>query len=190
MLDVDGVLLSNAVPWTRNLKSDLGISPADLQRTFFKKHWHKIVVGNGDIMPLLGLALEQMGSVVSAERLLDYWFKNDATVVSGVLEDVAFLKDKGWRAFLATNQEHVRAHYLMEGLGLAVHFDGIAYSAGLGARKPHSEFFARATAMTGADASEHVFVDDTDANVRAARKSGWVAHHWEPTMRLRTVAIL
>lgn len=187
MLDVDGVLLSDARPWVANLEADLGLSPTMLQARFFKKHWHKIIVGEADIESVLALVLEQLGAKVSAADVLTYWFSHDARVEPSVLADVDDLRVGGWKVFLATNQEHARAAYLMQNLGLKAHVDGIAYSARLGARKPDAAYFREAQKLTGGANDAHLLVDDTQANVKAARKFGWSAQHWEPQMRLRHV---
>jgi putative hydrolase of the HAD superfamily len=72
----------------------------------------------------------------------------------------------------------------METLGLASSFDGIAYSAALGHRKPSREYFAAATAKVGVDPRDIVFIDDNEANVDAARVAGWCATHWSGDMSL------
>ena len=187
MLDVDGVLLSDARPWNSNLERDLGISPRKLQDNFFAKHWHKIVIGKAEIEPLLDEALRNMRAHISAEALLTYWFENDAVVDQAVLRDVDALRRSGVAVFLATNQEHARATYLMEDLGLGTHVDGIIYSAALGERKPHRGFFSGAASITGQSAGAHFLVDDTEANVVAARKYGWNAQRWEASMSLSSL---
>jgi putative hydrolase of the HAD superfamily len=80
--------------------------------------------------------------------------------------------------YLATNQEHLRAAYLMQKLGLAEHVDGIFYSARLGAKKPDLEFFARVQAAVGLRGEELLLIDDSRQNVEAARQAGWQALHW------------
>ena len=80
--------------------------------------------------------------------------------------------------YLATNQERLRAAYLMEKLGLAEHVDGIFYSARLGAKKPDREFFARIQAAVGLNGEEMLLIDDSRQNSEAALKAGWQALHW------------
>jgi putative hydrolase of the HAD superfamily len=95
-----------------------------------------------------------------------------------VLSTVKRYRDRGLSVFLATNQEHLRADYLMRQVGLGAHVDGIIYSAALGHRKPSAEFFERAAAIAAAAPENIVLVDDTLANVEAARQAGWSAVHW------------
>ncbi|MGE4371433.1 MAG: HAD-IA family hydrolase [Xanthobacter sp.] len=84
----------------------------------------------------------------------------------------------GLRIFLATNQEPLRAHYIMEDLGPGAHVDGMLHSATLGARKPDAAFFEAAGAASGFSADDIILVDDTAANVEAARASEWTARQW------------
>ena len=184
MLDVDGVLVSSERPWTSDLKADLGIRPEQLRDGFFKKYWHKVVVGQAELEPVLTQALLEMRLTVPASDLIEYWFSHDANLVASVLEEVDALRQDGWAVWLATNQDHVRAKYLMDDLGLGAHVDGICYSAALGARKPDRGFFDAAMVRTGRARADHVLVDDTEVNVKAARKSGWAAHLWTGRMKL------
>lgn len=187
MLDVDGVLIADTRPWTRALQADLGIAPAQLRQHFFDKHWHKIIVGTVPIEEPLTLALEQIGSAVSAEELLAYWFEQDAELDQGVLADVEALRADGCKIYLTTNQEHRRAAYLMDQLSLKRYVDGIVFSASLGARKPHAGFFQGAMKATGLHPSEHLLVDDSVANIKGASKAGWHARHWSGAQRLSSV---
>lgn len=90
----------------------------------------------------------------------------------------------GVALFLATNQEHRRARYLMEGAGLGAHVDGIIYSAALGHCKPSPDFFRLATERAGALPGEIGFIDDMAENIEAARQFGWSAAQWTAGARL------
>jgi len=87
-------------------------------------------------------------------------------------------RSAGIRVYLATNQEHLRAGYLMERLGLADHVDGMFYSARLGAKKPDREFFAKVQAAVGLCGEEMLLIDDSRQNIEAALEAGWQAFHW------------
>ncbi len=126
----------------------------------------------------LAPVLATMAPKVSAGRLIAFWFENDSRVDQNVLSAMKRYRQRGVPVFLATNQEHMRADYLMRTVGLGAHVDGIIYSAALGHRKPDARFFERAAAIAGAAPEEIVLVDDTLANVEAARRSGWSAVHW------------
>ena len=63
---------------------------------------------------------------------------------------------------------------MSENAGLAAHFDEVIYSAALGVCKPDRVFFTNAQARMGVQNSRSIlFVDDSPANVDAARALGW-----------------
>jgi putative hydrolase of the HAD superfamily len=63
-------------------------------------------------------------------------------------------------------------------LGIAGRFDAIVNSSDIGAIKPDSAIYVEALRMAGASASEALFVDDSLANVDAARGMGMRALHF------------
>lgn len=182
MMDVDGVLVSGRPTDGRHLfaelEADLGLSPDRLRETFFTPFWEAIVTGREGLTERLAPVLAEIAPKVSCERLIAYWFENDSRVDQAVLSAVKRYRESGTPVFLATNQEHLRADYLMQRVGLAAHVDGIIYSAALGHRKPSAEFFERAAAIAHATPGDIVLVDDTLANVEAARRSGRSAVYW------------
>ncbi len=182
MLDVDGVLVNgrpaDGRPFATGLKADLGLSAERLQKAFFHRHWEAIVTGKEPMTGRLAEVLAGIAPHIPVETLIAYWFANDSRIDEDVLAGATALRAEGWRVFLATNQEHLRARYLMETLGLGSHVDGIVYSAALGHRKPTHEFFRGAETAVSADPQDLVLVDDALANVEAARRCGWRAIHW------------
>lgn len=95
---------------------------------------------------------------------------------------MATLRARGVAVHLATNQEHLRAAWLRA--RFAGQVDGVWYSAALGARKPEAAFFARAAAGAGLAPAQVLLVDDTAANVVAARQAGWHGVVWTGAARL------
>lgn len=188
MMDVDGVLVTgrpkDGAHLFTDIEADLGMTLATLQREFFTPRWQAIVTGKKPLLPELAEVLALVAPNVSAERLIDYWFENDSRIDRAVLADMAKLRAAGHRVYLATNQEHMRATYLMETLGLAQEVDGIFYSAEIGHKKPSPEFYDHITRTLGEVPSNITLVDDTEQNVLAAREKGWTAVHWRPGMLL------
>ncbi|MEY1555696.1 HAD family hydrolase [Yoonia sp. R2331] len=190
MLDVDGVLVTagpNGGSWSDQLEADLGIPKRDLLDAFFHKYWAEIIIGKAEMMPMLEAALDEIGTEVSATALRDYWFAQDATLNTDMLREVAEIRAAGVPVWLATNQEHLRAAYLLDDLGLGDMVDGAIWSAAVGAKKPDPAFFAAVEARVGKPQATFVFVDDRLPNVEAARACGWVAHHWTGDQSLRAV---
>ncbi len=188
MMDVDGVLVcgrpQDGAHLFTDLEQDLGIRLEVLQREFFVPRWPDIVTGRKPLVPELEAVLARIAPDLSAETLIDYWFRNDSRIDEAVLAAMIACRAKGDKVFLATNQDHRRASYLMKDMGLAAHVDGIFYSAALGHRKPEDAFFTLATEKAGVAASDIMFVDDAEANVLAARAFGWNAVHWRAGMNM------
>lgn len=190
MVDVDGVLVhgrpDDGMPFATDLERDLGLRLDVWQREFFKPYWPDIVTGREPIEPRLTAMLREIAPHLEAETLLQYWFENDSWLDQTLLDELAVVRKTGIALYLATNQEHRRAAYLMDELGLRRCFDGIFYSAQFGHRKPAQDFFRLATEKAGAPPEDIVFLDDTLENVDAARMFGWHAVHWTAGMALKT----
>jgi putative hydrolase of the HAD superfamily len=180
MVDVDGVLVDgrpeDGSHWQTSVKEDLGFTSAALDEQFFKPHWENIILGRAGLMEHVTTALRKIAPRISAAQ--SYWFERDSRLVTPLLEELSLVRSGGICVYLATNQEHLRAAYLMERLGLVDHVDGIFYSARVGAKKPDMEFFARVRAAVGLCDDEILLIDDSHQNIEAARKAGWQALHW------------
>ena len=150
MVDVDGVLVDGRPEdgrhWHTSLQEDFGFTADTLHEQFFALYWENIVLGRAGLMEDLTTALQKIAPDVSPAKFVSYWFERDSRLVAPLLQQLSLLRSAGIRVYLATNQEHLRATYLMERLGLAEHVDGIFYSARLGAKKPDLEFFAKVQA--------------------------------------------
>ncbi|MGO8077025.1 HAD family hydrolase [Rhizobium leguminosarum] len=182
MVDVDGVLIhgrpTDGLPLFTYLERDLGLRLDLLQQEFFQTHWRDIIIGRAALEPRLAGVLAKIAPHLSAETLIDYWFENDSRLDRNLLEELAALRQSGITLLLATNQEHRRARYLMEQIGLSAHFDDIIYSAALGLSKPSPDFFRLATERAGVLPGEIAFIDDMAVNIEAARQFGWNAAQW------------
>lgn len=180
LFDVDGVLIVHPDPqgWSVHLERDLGLSVSQLQEAFFTPHWTDILHGRAALRDRLAPVLASIAPHLTAQHLIDYWFAQDAHLNEPLLEDAAGLRRAGVALHLATLQEHERARYLWETLGLRDRFDQLHYSADLGAAKPHDDFYARIEARTGLTPGDIFFLDDKQANVDAARARGWRAARW------------
>ena len=182
MVDVDGVLVDgrpeDGRPWQTSLEEELGIPSDTLHEHFFGPYWESIVLGRAGLMEHLTTALQKIAPQVSPADFISYWFESDSRLAAPLLQELSLVRSAGIRVYLATNQEHLRAAYLMDNLGLSEHVDGIFYSARLGAKKPDMEFFAKVQAAVGLCSEEILLIDDSLQNVEAARKVGWQALHW------------
>ena len=185
VLDIDGVVSlaqpGSPNPWYATLELDWGLShDRELAPEFFlKPDFMEVLRGRLDLYVALNDYFVAKGNGL-ADRLQEfvaYWFEKDSLIDHEVLALAdAWRSRTGGKVFAATNQEHHRAADLRDRLGLDKHFDEIIYSAALGVCKPERVFFTNAQARMGVTAAQSIlFVDDTAANVDAARACGWRA---------------
>ena len=188
MVDVDGVVI---VPrpggWGAEMEADLGLSIATLQARFFEPHWPDIMLGRAGLHERLAPVLATHAPHLTSRAVADYWFERDAQLDEALLADLAALRASGVQLHLATVQEHERAAYIWNRLGLRDRFDAMHYSAGLGCAKPDPAFFAAVRARTGYAPADLALLDDKAANVEAARAAGWRGILWDGTRRLAEV---
>lgn len=187
--DVDGVLIDGwhsdialRKPWDAALAEDLGIDRAAFQSRFFgatggrsESLMHQCVVGRRDLADCLAEVLPDVGYQGRVEDFMRYWFEKDSNLNGDVLHLVTTLKDSGdVQLYVATGQEHHRARYLWDELGLSEQFDGMFYSAALGYPKKDIRFFEAINDRLGIDAATPpLFFDDQPEIVALARNAGW-----------------
>ncbi|ANH36808.1 haloacid dehalogenase [Nocardioides dokdonensis FR1436] len=102
----------------------------------------------------------------------------DITVDASSLALARRLREQGAGVHLATNQHRQRGEHMRTALGYDDLFDVSCYSWELGAAKPDPAYFERALDRVGAPAHEVLLVDDSAANVEAAREAGLRGVHW------------
>lgn len=179
MVDVDGVIV---VPppggWGAGLERDLGVPVALLQQHFFTPHWPDVVMGRAGLHERLAPVLAVHAPHLTSEAVAKYWFEADARLDQALLRALEALRAEGFALHLATVQEHERAAYLWDTLGLRARFDAMHYSADYGCGKPDPVFFDAVAARTGLAPSEMLLLDDRTDNVEAARAAGWRAALW------------
>jgi putative hydrolase of the HAD superfamily len=184
MLDVDGVLVHEPPAETFTRDAELDAAMAVIRAQLSADDRKSIATGHSDLLERIDEVIRALQLPVTADRMLDYWYPSETHIDAAVLEAGKRVRAGGMRVFLATNQEHRRARYLMEALGLLSHVDGMVYSAALGHRKPSPDYFALAAATVRARPADIVFIDDNAANVEAARVAGWRATQWLGDMSL------
>lgn len=191
MVDVDGVLITGRTGdgrhWACDLETDLGVRQSDLQTAFFAPYWERIIIGEIGLLDTLQTVLRQIAPRVSASALIDYWFAHDARRDERLFDELRRLRNGGLKVFLATNQEHLRAAYLLDQLGLKHLCDGMFHSASVGYRKPQPRFFDEVSVRLGVPPQEVLLLDDQPENVMAARAFGWHAVQWTAGSHLSSV---
>lgn len=185
LFDVDGVLIDgyHARPeyrrcWDETIEADLGIDRLRFQAEFMEGVFMSdVLTGRIDLQCTLEEYLPRLGYTGTAGSFMRYWFEKDSHLNLDLMAHVARLKESGRaRLFIATNQEHGRAEYLMGKLGLCQYFEDIFYSARIGHKKPTLEYFeAVREALPKSPIHPPILFDDTPAVVTAAQEFGWEA---------------
>ena len=187
--DVDGVLINgyHAKPelrhcWDEHIERAFGVKRQDFFEQYISEVFVKeVLVGKADLHDTLSVVLPRIGYGGDAQNFIDYWLKNDARLNTALLEQVAKLAAlPDVTLYIATNQEHNRAQYLMEDLGLKRYFNDIYYSARLGHMKPSPAYFAGIEADIGVEAGRDIILfDDTQVVIDGANAFGWQGHQFD-----------
>jgi putative hydrolase of the HAD superfamily len=198
LFDVDGVLIhgyhANSAfsrHWDEHLEVDFGISRADFRDRFIRAIFEsEVLTGRLPLLDALRQVLPTLGHSGDPQKLIDYWMERDAALTPELLPYVERLHTSpNVRLFLATNQESVRANYLMNTMGLAKYFHDIFNSARLGVLKPDPRFFERVERLLDRP-EKPTFFDDREEVVEAARLAGWDAHQFDRPEDLRKSQIV
>lgn len=190
--DVDGVLVdgwhadaAKRKPWDATIEEDLGVDRELFEKRFFGRTNGRSVMmdcvsGRRDLADALAEVLPRLGYAGSPESFMRYWFEKDSNLDPAVLSLVEILGVReDVELYLATGQEHHRARYLWNDLGLSRHFSDIFYSARLGCLKKEPAFFEAINAELGIGPDESpLFFDDQPEIVALAREAGWDAVHF------------
>lgn len=188
LFDADGVL-QFAGSLYEQFERRYGWSAARL-REFFDHLFHERpeydggLTGHGDLLAALRIALPEWGWTAPVEAFLRDWLTLGAVPDPAALALVAALRRHGVRCALASNQNPVRARFMDEELGYRELFDERFYSAALGYAKPDPAYFRAVLAVLGTEPGGVLFIDDSEANVDAARSCGLHAELHRPGDRL------
>lgn len=147
------------------------------------------MAGREDYLPLLAAALAEYGVGTPVEVVYaGVWHR--IVPIEESFAIVAALRRSGYGVHLGTNQEEYRGGYMRAALGYDELFDVSCYSHELGVAKPDPGFFVEAAGRIAADPSAILFIDDTAANVEAARSAGLAAEQWDLTQGHHTLIAL
>lgn len=182
--DVDGVLVHgyHARPelqrhWDAQLLEDLGIDRERFRNEFiFDIFIKKVVVGEMSLIEALDRRLPSLDYRGSPMAFVNYWLSRDSELNQPLLDIIRQLKARDdLKLYIATNQDHMRALWLYQTMGLGELFEDIFYSARAGIRKPERGFFDFIEQRIGPQDEPPLFFDDTPKVIDGARKHGWEA---------------
>ena len=172
VFDIDGVLVEVRFPTV--LRETLGISSVDAAE-FFDGPFRRCLVGAADISQVIPPFLEKWRWPGSFQEFLDFWFHEESHVNQPLLAAVDELRSHGLKCYLASTQEHHRAAFLEQLLGVGTRFEQAFFSCRLECRKPDPAFFLAASKAIGLPSHRILLLDDDPANVESAASVGWRA---------------
>jgi putative hydrolase of the HAD superfamily len=183
VFDVDGVLVHgfHARPDLRETFDDhmrsMGVDPERFQTEFiFDIFLKKVLVGDMPLIEALDKRLPGLGYRGSPMAFAHFWLGHEGHLNKDLIDAIRQLqRHDDIRLFLATNQDHMRAQWLWQTLGLGEIFEDIFYSARIGMTKAHKGFFAFAGERMGCFDEPPLFFDDTQKVIDVAQSSGWEA---------------
>ena len=124
-----------------------------------------------------------------AELIWTWWRRSEDMIAGPIAGSVAVLEElqaAGVPCYGLTNMEAETYPLRRERYAFLRSLRGTVVSSAEGVVKPDPEIFRRLLARFGLTAGETVFIDDSEANVTAARALGMVAVRFESPERLRS----
>ena len=188
LLDGDGVLQRIPGGWRHALAPYVGERVEELMADLFALE-QPCLVGEADFHDVLAALFDTYAVPHDVDEVFAaVWQRIEVADTTRPL--VGALRALPVGVHLATNQTAGRAAYMRSWLGYDDLLDRSYYSCDLGVAKPTAAYFAAVLADLGADAAEVLLVDDSEANVVAARELGLAAEQWhlgEGLLRLRVL---
>ena len=168
LFDADGVV-QHSTAWERS-----PVSVEVLQEIFTLEA--PMLRGAGDFPALIRDVVRRNGLTLPVSAILALW--RDLTVDAEVL---ALVEEIRQPCYLATNQQHYRTDFMRATLGYDEVFDDQFYSCEIGFAKPEPQYFQTVLGVLNHPAEEILLIDDSAANITAARECGLSAELHDPT---------
>jgi len=120
--------------------------------------------------------LEILNHKIDCETFCNY-YANIFKVNEGVAALLPRLKEK-YKLIMLSNTDPIHTKHGWEHYDFLKHFDEIILSHIVGAVKPEEEIYRAVEKASGAPSEEHIFIDDIEKYVAAARSLGWDGIHF------------
>ena len=176
LVDADGVLQVNADDWLDRLRAFVAPEDADAFVDDLFDAEQPALRGERRFTDVVADVCARWGIAGHEDDLVDHW--RHALVQPEVVAVVRDLRAAGIACHLATNQNDVRAAYLLDDLGYADLFDSAFCSCDLGTTKEDTAFLRTVADRLGVGIGELLLVDDSEKHVEAAHRAGARAVLW------------
>ncbi|HRH24598.1 MAG TPA: HAD-IA family hydrolase [Candidatus Paceibacterota bacterium] len=179
LFDLDGIVIVGREKYfSHKLAEEKGI-PLEKVDAFFLNDFKSCVMGTCDLKEGISPYLPEWGWRGTVEEFLENWFSSERTRDENVIAIIDRLRAAGVKCYIASRQEKYRMRYLLEEVGLALHFDGTFCTSDIGYDKSASDYWDRVIAALGLQPEEILFFDDKQVNVDRARELGIDAHFYD-----------
>ena len=121
--------------------------------------------------------LEILDHTIDEEKFCNYFssiFKQNKEVTALL----PALKKK-YKLILLSNTNSIHEKYGWEHYGFLKYFDDLILSHKIGAVKPEEKIYRAVEKSSGSPAEEHIFIDDIEEYVNAAKSFGWDGVHFK-----------
>jgi len=102
----------------------------------------------------------------------DFYEINGIPVKTGLRELLAYIKEQGWKTYVATSSSHDRVKKIIETAGIASYFDGSVCGDEVTRGKPDPETFEVALRKAGVRPDEAYVIEDSELGIEAAYRAG------------------
>ncbi len=179
VLDFGGVITDMRWDVARRLEEEHGLERGSIARTLYASdEWHEVAIGRGDFEAWREAAHRQLEVAAGKPlpRLHDQWRASVRLIQENV--DLVRALRPPYRIAVLSNADATLEERIRDPLRLHHLFDAVVCSAIAGVAKPEHEAYLLAAERLGLPPEVCLFVDDTEANVLAAREVGMTAVHY------------
>ena len=121
--------------------------------------------------------LEVIDNRIDANTFCKY-YANIFRVNEEVASLLPILKNN-YKLFLLSNTDSIHQKYGWQKYDFLKHFDKLILSHEVGAVKPEDKIYLALEDASGYPSEEHIFIDDVEEYVEAAKKLGWDGIHFK-----------
>ena len=102
----------------------------------------------------------------------DFYEVSGIPVKTGLRELLAYIKEQGWKVYVATSSSHDRVKKIIETAGIADYFNGSVCGDEVKRGKPDPETFEVALKKAGVKPEEAYVIEDSELGIEAAHRAG------------------
>lgn len=168
---------------TKLNKVENGLGDRFIENYKLNYHIHrKFEKGELKETEFLNKMLEVVDHKIDAETFCKY-YADIFTTNEDVILLLPALK-KNYKLFLLSNTDSIHKRYGWEKYDFLKYFDKLILSFEVGAVKPEEKIYRVVEKASGFSSQEHIFIDDVQEYVDAAKKTGWDAVRFISYQRL------